>query len=825
MTSATSDWEQAGDQYFRRVQLYKDVFDEDLELENYIVVGAQCGGALALYRDESKIHAYRGSASAKSAIDLYSCSGKLYKSINWDKGSIKACGWSADEQLLIVTVDGAVRCYSDLQGEFSQFSLGNGAEEHGVVSCRFGTTGFVALLANNSLISVSNYSEPRPTLLATPPKGEVRSWTIIPPANTMSRSVEVLLSIDSTVHVVDPTESEDRMLQNGPFSHIAVSSNGDYTALHAEDGKLWIIRSDFQEKLGEYDPKIKTPVSDMQWSGNDAVILAWEDELHIVGLDGSSSQHYYNERIHLVPDIDGVRVISNEVCEFIQRVPHASEEVFRLGSDSPASVLLDTVSLLESQSPKALTNMSLISSSLPEAVDTCTQAAINEFSTEHQKQLLKAASFGKSTIDLYPASDFVDACTKLRVLTALRFYKIGLPLSSEQYDRLGPDGIVDRLITRGEFLLALRISEYLSTPTNRIYSAWATQKVRTASTDEDVICSAIVTKLGGTRGVSFEQIARAAYDEGRPQLATQLLNHEPRAGKQVPLLLSMEEDELALDKALQSGDTDLTLFVLLQLKAKLKASTFFRMLSTRPVALSLVTSTARHADPDLLKDLYYQDDRRLDTSLLLLRSALSAPTPQERQSELRLASKNLDASKPYTFQHNSLQTYSRLLTYQESLTTQHPTDPPYSNLSLYKTYSSLTLHSHPASAAKLASSFKIPDKTTAWLRLRALVAARDWSTLAEIPRQNKKSPIGWKPYFEEILAAGNVRLAGEFVARINERGVAGREKVEMFLKCGLVGKVAEEAYRVKDGALLEELRGREGEGRADVERYLGLMGK
>jgi hypothetical protein len=33
-----------------------------------------------------------------------------------------------------------------------------------------------------------------------------------------------------------------------------------------------------------------------------------------------------------------------------------------------------------------------------------------------------------------------------------------------------------------------------------------------------------------------------------------LLNHEPRAGKQVPLLLNMEEDELALDKAIESGD-------------------------------------------------------------------------------------------------------------------------------------------------------------------------------------------------------------------------------------------------------------------------------
>lgn len=37
----------------------------------------------------------------------------------------------------------------------------------------------------------------------------------------------------------------------------------------------------------------------------------------------------------------------------------------------------------------------------------------------------------------------------------------------------------------------------------------------------------------------------------------QLLDYEPRAADQVPLLMSMEEDERALIKAIESGDTDL----------------------------------------------------------------------------------------------------------------------------------------------------------------------------------------------------------------------------------------------------------------------------
>ena len=97
----------------------------------------------ALCRDEEKIHTYRGSQVAKTSIDVYSCSGKLIRRINvyhyattwsnlsadsyiqWDKGSIRGLGWSEDEKLLIVTKDGSVRCYYDLQGDFTQFSLGN----------------------------------------------------------------------------------------------------------------------------------------------------------------------------------------------------------------------------------------------------------------------------------------------------------------------------------------------------------------------------------------------------------------------------------------------------------------------------------------------------------------------------------------------------------------------------------------------------------------------------------------------------------------------------------------------------------------------------
>lgn len=41
-----ADWESVGDKWFRKTQTYTAVFDQDLDLDNYIVTGAPYAGAL-----------------------------------------------------------------------------------------------------------------------------------------------------------------------------------------------------------------------------------------------------------------------------------------------------------------------------------------------------------------------------------------------------------------------------------------------------------------------------------------------------------------------------------------------------------------------------------------------------------------------------------------------------------------------------------------------------------------------------------------------------------------------------------------------------------
>ncbi|KAI5294151.1 hypothetical protein KEM52_004609 [Ascosphaera acerosa] len=822
-SNPVADWQKVGSEFYRKVRLYDNLFGEDLELENFHVVGAPFAGALAIYRDESKIQRYKSSQSTRPVISLYSCSGRQISQINWDYGAIRGIGWSEDEQLVVVTRDGSVRCYNGLHGDFTPFSLGIDPDGPEVKSCRFWRDGFVALLDDNQLISVSGYHEPRPRRLATVPAAsdaEVVSWAVIPPHVSLSRSVEVLLAIDATIYSVDATEAEDKLLEAGPFRHLNVSPNGRFAVMYTASGKVWVVSSDFQNKFSEYDAKARTAPSDLLWCGNDCVVLCWEDELHLVGSDGQALEYLFDGRVHLVPEPDGLRLITNDACDFLHKVPRVTETIFKFGSSAPASVLLDAVGQMEKNSPKADENIQRIRPDLAEAVDMCVEAAGQEVSVYWQKQLLKAASFGKSFLDFYSSDAFVEMTERLRVLNAVRDYRVGLPLSMEQFLRLTPEKLLERLTSRREYLLAIKISEYLQLPTDRVYVQWASQKVRSSTEDDETICQLVVKKLHGKRGISYESIAQAAYAEGRGHLAVQLLDQEPRAGKQVPLLLSMEEDALALERALESGDTDLILYVLFAMKRKLPLASFFRAINAHPTAGALIEKVSQTDDVALLRDLYYQDDRSIDGSNLTLREALQETDLSQAIDKISVAARSLTDVKnsAVAFQQAALTEAAQLLKVQQGLQTEIADNVNFVGMSVNETIYRLNNGGFTKRAAKLQAEFRVPEKTFWWIQLRAMVAKRDWGGFSDIAK-NKKSPIGWEPFFNEVLAAGNTKLAAVFIPKCTHLSVDDR--IEMWLKCGLVTHAAEEALKAKDLVALEQLRTRaSGSAIAEIERMI-----
>ena len=220
-----------------------------------------------------------------------------------------------------------VRCYT-LQGDFSQFSLGKDAETAKVRDCRFFPAGLVALLSDSKLVTC-HFNTPQPRQLASPPAHDsILSWAVIPPQSS-TRHVEVLLATRTTILVADQVEVQDQLLQQGPFSHMALSPNGRFLALYTASnasGRIWVVYSDFQKGISDFTIPSGTADADgavrqIAWVGNDAVAISWEGgRVVVMGPTGGYLEYFYNEGVWMIEDTDGLRIYSSTACEFIQKV-------------------------------------------------------------------------------------------------------------------------------------------------------------------------------------------------------------------------------------------------------------------------------------------------------------------------------------------------------------------------------------------------------------------------------------------------------------------------------------------------------------------------
>lgn len=354
-------------------------------------------------------------------------------------------------------------------------------------------------------------------------------------------------------------------LNDGPFLFVEPSPNGRFVALVSHN-RLIVANADYSRNLSEYDLSAEgdgEQPSQVAWCGSNTVMLFYPStqELVMVGPFGDVLRYNYaTEHVRIISEIDGARVISQDRCEYIHRVADSTLAIFRPGSASPAAILFEASEQYDQKSPKADENLRSIRADLASAVDVCIDAAGREWDAYWQRRLLKAASYGKAFLDLYSPVDFVKMTQTLRVLNAVRYYEIGIPLTYDQYRQFAPDQLIARLTARSHHLLSLRMASYLHISQAPVLKHWAASKIKSATggDDDKEATDLIVNRLKGQSEVSCADVALTAWEAGQNQLASRLLEFEPKASKQVPLLLKMREDAKALSKACSASDPDLS---------------------------------------------------------------------------------------------------------------------------------------------------------------------------------------------------------------------------------------------------------------------------
>ena len=774
---------------------WKDAVD----LSKYTVSAAPYGGPIALARLESKVA--KMGLPQKPIIYIFTSSGSEIASIRWNSGNLLKMGWSCVEDLVCVQDDGSVLIY-DVFGSFKKtFTMGQEAKDVKVIQCHVfntfsGGTGIAVLTSAYRIFVVNNIDDPRIRRLAevqgidAPPS----CWSVV----STSSHTRVLLAKEADLYLLDSgglCEKQTPAVTSSVESYIemSVSFNNKYLALFTSSGILWIGSSDLQQAYCEFDTKCHSRPTQLVWCGPGAVVGYWSGLLLMVGPKKDWIKFSYDNTVSLVPEMDGIRIIGSTSHEFLQRVPAVVEDIFKIGSISPGAMLYEAAQEFQKCSQHTDEYMRMVKDRLNDAVQQCIEAAGHEFEPSMQKLLLRAAAFGKCFLTDFESRSFVSMCQQLRVLNAIRAHRIGIPLTYTQLEHMKISVIIDRLVMRRKYWLAVSVCQYLKIPdiegSSRVLAHWACYKIQQSNTDEEQLARCLAEKLGNTPGVSYSDVANHAIEYGKNDLAIRLLNFEPRAAEQVPLLMKMKKFHLALTKAVDSGDTDLVYMVILHLKERLQLGEFLMDIRTVPVAYALYLQYCREENRQMLHDLYYQEDKhleegncrvvssydeeRLDTRLSMLVSAQEAFNKSKNESALKATEEQI-----------------KLMGYQHRLEEQF--NKPFLDQSIHQTIFQLTVTNNHKLVEQLRKEFKIPDRRFWWLKILVLAENNDWAELDRFSKL-KKSPIGYEPFFEVCVNKGNIAEAQKYLARVPSESL-----VKCHIKLGQLEQAAELAFQNKN---------------------------
>jgi len=805
--------------YYDRVELYSGCFDSVSQHSHHdkvFAVGGSFGGPILVL--ENKL------------LTIYSAAGVKISERRWGNGPVIAAGWSETEEAVFVQENGKVLVYS-MFGNFKyEVSMGEEASLQKVHSAKIfpssrGTGVAVLTKETNDFFSVQNIADPKLKKLHDyrSPGGQdnistPNSWC--PMARDKQERLVVardsdlvLLSVNEVipleVQVQDPEQKQAEVL------FVATSPSQDKICAVMDNGRVWM-----GTERGEITAvQTNSLPSDLVWCGEEAVLLAGSFASILLHQSGGMETIWLESSlVCVVQECDGVRIIRQGGHDLIQKVNDAAERIFKIASPESGFLLLQASQYLKQKSHKADELLRMIKDNmmqLRQSVTQCIGAAGAVFCPEHQKELLRAAKFGTAFMEAGITTEkFYSTCESLKILNNVRHQTVGIPLTQPQLEALGVGVLIDRLIARRLFAFAIEVAEFKKLPPaegrSRILAHWAMYKVEAPSKkDEAEIAAEINSRLNQDPDISYSDIAEIAMkcEPSRTQLAEMLLEHEVRADRQVPLLMKMGKGGKAIQKAIQSGDTDMIYHVILALRDHgVKASEFHMIVRNHPEASRLYSLYCRQYEPHStsLADWLQQEDDLGGMARLSFAESYSSSRIESRMAHLVTAQGQFKRARE-EFSAGMAEENHRLLNNQSRLEEQ--LGKPFVNLSLNETLKQLLKEGETKTADKLKADFKISDRKYYWIKIRAYGESSQWTELLTLAK-SKKSPIGIGPFIDQCLKYDEKGQATKYLELLSQE-----EKLRYYEKLDLLQEAANIAFSLRNMEALSALEGKANQSR------------
>ena len=220
----------------------------------------------------------------------------------------------------------------------------------------------------------------------------------------------------------------------------------------------------------------------------------------------------------------------------------------------------------------------------------------------------------------------------------------------------------------------------------------------------------------------------------------------------------MQEEELALQKAINSEDTDLIYLTLLHLeRTRPDQESFFRLVHSHPEAANLLKIYYRNkvtpSDRSVLHNLLQYSRNYTEAGIAAVNQAYSQQSVDGNTQYLREASQLFGQGRgDAAFLKSMTDEQLELLDIQKTLEIRSHRD--FVGLSLSETLYNLVLlgieYSSDAvtwdrEVTKLVKKFRVSDKSLWNIKIQCYCRTASWGLLDKFSAE-KKSPIGYKPF-------------------------------------------------------------------------------
>eukprot|EP00921_Rhytidocystis_pertsovi_P000769 GHVQ01001339.1.p1 GENE.GHVQ01001339.1~~GHVQ01001339.1.p1 ORF type:complete len:870 (+),score=113.88 GHVQ01001339.1:273-2882(+) len=866
-----SGWQKLGELWYRKQDLCVMKWREDpYRLMDDPVAAAPYSGAIAV-------------VTSDATLNIYTAAGSLLCSSSFNFPGLVEMAWVHGEVLVCLFKDGVMRTFSAFGEKLHFFTMSEKLRaEGGVVQAAVGDRGAVVVTSNLNVYANLSFSKPmlrKLCFLTSPPLALcvlpasspcLPSQLNHPAAVSPDDGLQVLLSkLDGPLLLLTSSHGWfdlSPICGSGPYMSMCVSRTSSLLCLLTTTGafKVYSLKS-LQHPLdsGTTDCRYGEGTGPRQvvWCGDDCLVIyvvrsTPSGELQHILLVGGPERDWlayqYGYGLIVVSEVDGVRVISPYKTEVVQRVTRATDAIFSLGSCEAPAMLCYALERYEEGDVAADESLRTIEGELGDAVHSCIEAAAYEIKTELIVGLLRAAAFGRHFLmggegirtkysgiagnarrrDV-SCLEFVESCGRHRICTAARSEPLEMiGLNVVQLRHLGEVELVRLMAGRRCHQLAYSICDYVGLSPAEVLVHWAGLKIHCclSMTDEE-LCKVVVKKFQRCPGVSYSEVAYVAARAGRANLATRLLEYEPRSTRQVQILLQLGEVSLATEKAVASGDPELVYECIGSILSRelstadgqLDLSLLVGVLKEKPLATDLFGVFCKETGEwELLEQYYERRGMLVNAGWVAVALALSKEEGEQRNTWLAFAA-GFFGSDGETFAQRRCLEEIELLAVQRELEVKAVANGwekrRFVGLAIIETIRTVIMQGEFVEGDRLQRHFAVPDKRYWRCKINALADGGYFGELLSFA-QNRTSAVGYEPFLEAAVRCQARDVAGKLISRfVKDSG----EQAKWYESAGLTGMTA--AGPQQEGRILSGITGAIGESRGIFETITGAFSR